>query len=180
MADVQPFRALHYDLDAAGVLQALAAPPYDVIDDAQRAELVARSPYNVVEIDLPRADGDPYAHAAEVFEAWQRDGILVRDEQPAIWALAQDYTGPDGVLRTRHGLFARVGIEDYGPGKVRPHERTHPGPKEDRLRLTRATRANLSPIFSLFPDRQGAAAELLESGASGAAFAQATDQDGTR
>ena len=152
MADVQPFRALHYDRDAAGGLQALAAPPYDVIDDEQRAELVARSPHNVVEIDLPRADGDPYAHAAEVFAAWQRDGILVRDEQPAIWALAQDYTGPDGVRRTRHGLFARVGIEDYGPGKVRPHERTHPGPKEDRLRLTRATRANLSPIFSLYDD----------------------------
>src|SRR5215218_9042621 len=140
MADVQPFRALHYDLDAAGALQALAAPPYDV-----------------VEIDLPRADGDPYAHAAEVFAAWQRDGILVRDEQPAIWALSQDYTGPDGVRRTRHGLFARVGIEDYGPGKVRPHERTHPGPKEDLLRLTRATRANLSPIFSLYDDPAGAA-----------------------
>ena len=107
MADVQPFRALHYDLDAAGDLQALAAPPYDVIDDEQRAELVARSPHNVVEIDLPRADGDPYAHAAEVFAAWQRDGALVRDEQPALWALAQDYTGPDGVRRTRHGLFAR-------------------------------------------------------------------------
>ena len=80
MADVQPFRALHYDLDAAGGLQALAAPPYDVIDDEQRAELVARSPHNVVEIDLPRSDGDPYEHAAEVFAAWQRDGILVRDE----------------------------------------------------------------------------------------------------
>jgi len=179
MADVQPFRALHYDLDAAGGLQALAAPPYDVIDDAQRAELVARSPYNVVEIDLPRADGDPYAHAAEVFEAWQRDGILVRDEQPAIWALAQDYTGPDGVLRTRHGLFARVGIEDYGPGKVRPHERTHPGPKEDRLRLTRATRANLSPIFSLYDDPSGAAWGAVAAHLDGSPWGELTDEDGT-
>ena len=72
MADVQPFRALHYDRDAVGGLQAVAAPPYDVIDDEQRAGLVARSPYNVVEIDLPRAAGDPYAHAAEVFAAWMR------------------------------------------------------------------------------------------------------------
>jgi uncharacterized protein (DUF1015 family) len=176
MADVQPFRALHYDLDAAGALQALAAPPYDVIDDEQRAELVARSPHNVVEIDLPRADGDPYAHAAEVFAAWQRDGILVRDEAPAIWALAQDYTGPDGVRRTRHGLFARVGIEDYGPGKVRPHERTHPGPKEDRLRLTRATHANLSPIFSLYDgDAWSALAPQLE----GEPLDAVTDEDGT-
>ena len=179
MADVQPFRALHYDLDAAGGLQALAAPPYDVIDDEQRAELVARSPHNVVEIDLPRADGDPYAHAAEVFAAWQRDGILVRDEQPAIWALAQDYTGPDGVRRTRHGLFARVGIEDYGPGKVRPHERTHPGPKEDRLRLTRATRANLSPIFSLYDDPAGAAWGAIAPHVDGEPWDEVTDEDGT-
>ena len=179
MADVQPFRALHYALDAAGGLQALVAPPYDVIDDAQRAELVARSPHNVVEIDLPRADGDPYAHAAEVFERWQRDGVLVRDEQPAIWALAQDYTGPDGVRRTRHGLFARVGIEDYGPGKVRPHERTHPGPKEDRLRLTRATKANLSPIFSLYDDPSGAAWSAVAPHVEGAPWGEVTDEDVT-
>ena len=130
MADVQPFRAIHYDLDAVGGLQPVAAPPYDVIDDEQRAELVARSPYNVVEIDLPRAvdGGDPYAHAADVFGRWQADGVLERDAEPAIWALAQHYTGPDGRARTRHGLFARVRVEDYGPGRIRPHERTHPGP----------------------------------------------------
>ncbi len=120
MADVQPFRALHYDLERVGGLQAVAAPPYDVIDDEQRAELVARSPHNVVEIDLPRSDGDPYAHAAELFSAWQREGVLERDAEPAIWALAQDYTGPDGQLRTRHGVFARVKVEDYGPGRIRP------------------------------------------------------------
>jgi len=179
VADVQPFRALHYKLDGPAGLQALAAPPYDVIDDAQRAELVARSPHNVVEIDLPRAEGDPYEHAAEVFAAWQRDGVLVRDEQPAIWALAQDYTGPDGVRRTRHGLFARVGIEDYGPGKVRPHERTHPGPKEDRLRLTRATEANLSPIFSLYDDPSGAAWAAVARHVEGTPWGEVTDEDGT-
>ena len=86
MADVQPFRAIHYALDAVGGLQPVAAPPYDVIDDEQRAELVARSPYNVVEIDLPRAvnGGDPYAHAADVFGRWQADGILERDGEPAM------------------------------------------------------------------------------------------------
>src|SRR5918996_5875315 len=151
MADVTPFRALHYDRDRVGGLQPVVAPPYDVIDAAQRAELVARSPHNVVEIDLPVADdGDPYAHAAALFERWQDEGVLVRDTEPALWALEQDYTGPDGQRRTRHGFFARVKVEDYGPGRIRPHERTHPGPKEDRLRLTRATGANLSPIFSLY------------------------------
>ena len=179
MADVQPFRALHYDLGAVGSLQAVAAPPYDVIDAVQRAELVARSPHNVVEIDLPQADGDPYARAAELFAAWQDEDVLVRDAEPALWALAQDYTGPDGRRRTRHGLFARVGVEDYGPGRIRPHERTHPGPKEDRLRLTRATQANLSPIFSLYDDPAGAAWTALEPHTAGPAWGEVTDEDGT-
>src|SRR6202000_1788416 len=76
----------------------------------------------------------------------------VRAGEPAIWAHIQDYTGPDGVRRTRRGFFCRVRVEEYGAGRVRPHERTHPGPREDRLRLTRATRANTSPIFSLYSD----------------------------
>ena len=156
MADVQPLHALHYDLEVGG-LQPVAAPPYDVIDAAQRAELLGRSPYNVVEIDLPQNGADIYGHAAEVLRSWSTDGIVVRDDEPALWALAQDYTGPDGQTRTRQGVFARVRVEDYGPGHIRPHERTHPGPKEDRLRLTRATRANLSPIFSLYDDPAGAA-----------------------
>ena len=178
MADVQPFRALHYDRARVGGLQAVVAPPYDVIDADQRAALVARSPHNVVEIDLPHGD-DPYAHAADVFERWRADGILVRDDTPALWALEQDYTGPDGRRRTRHGFFARVKVEDYGPGRIRPHERTHPGPKEDRLRLTRATRANLSPIFSLYDDPAGAAWGALAPHLAGEPWAEVTDEDGT-
>ena len=114
MADVRPFRALHYDRDRVGGLQPVVAPPYDVIDAEQRAALVARSPHNVVEIDLPQG-ADPYAHAAEVFDAWRRDGILVRDDEDALWALEQDYTGPDGrpahpprLLRARGGRGLRA------------------------------------------------------------------------
>jgi uncharacterized protein (DUF1015 family) len=179
MADVQPFRALHYDLERVGGLQAVAAPPYDVIDAGQRAALVARSPFNVVEIDLPESEGDPYAHAAAVFGEWQRDGVLVRDRAPALWALEQEYTGPDGQRRTRQGFFARVRVEDYGPGRIRPHERTHPGPKEDRLRLTRATEANLSPIFSLYDDPAGAAWGALAPHLDTVPWAEVTDDDGT-
>jgi uncharacterized protein (DUF1015 family) len=178
VAHVEPFRALHYDRDRTGGLQDVVAPPYDVIDAGQRAALLARSPYNVVEIDLPTGE-DPYAHAAELFGQWQHDGVLVRDEEPALWALAQDYTGPDGQRRTRHGFFARVKVEDYGPGRIRPHERTHPGPKEDRLRLTRATRANLSPIFSLYDDPAGAAWGALAPHLEQAPWAEVTDEDGT-
>jgi uncharacterized protein (DUF1015 family) len=179
MADVEPLHALHYDLTKVGGLQPVAAPPYDVIDAAQRAELLGRSPYNVVEIDLPQNGSDPYGHAASVLARWSNEGIVVRDESPALWALAQDYTGPDGQLRTRHGVFARVRVEDYGPGRIRPHERTHPGPKEDRLRLTRATRANLSPIFSLYDDPANAAWSAVEPFTDTEPWGEVTDDEGT-
>jgi uncharacterized protein (DUF1015 family) len=181
MADVQPLRALHYDLSRTGGLQPVAAPPYDVIDDAERARLVERSPYNVVAIDLPHAPGggDPYAHAARLLAEWRDDGVLVRDDEPALWALEQDYTGPDGQRRTRRGIFARVRVEEYGPGRIRPHERTHPGPKEDRLRLTRATGANLSPIFSLYDDPDGAAWGAVAPHVAGEPWGEFGEEDGT-
>src|SRR3954467_4208389 len=179
MADVRPLQALHYDLSRTGGLQPVAAPPYDVIDAAQRAELLRRSPHNVVEVDLPQDGGDPYAHAAEVLRSWSADGIVVRDHEPALWALRQAYTGPDGRPRTRHGIFARVRVEDYGAGRIRPHERTHPGPKEDRLRLTRATRANLSPIFSLYDDPAGAAWGAVAPHTDQAPWGEVTEDDGT-
>src|SRR4051812_13551715 len=180
MADVQPLRTLRYDLAAVGSLDAVAAPPYDVIDAPLRAELAAKSPFNVVEVDLPEANGgDPYLHAQTTMEAWLQQGIVTREREPAIWAMTQDYTGPDGNAYTRHGFFCRVRVEDYGPGRIRPHERTQPGPKEDRLRLTRATRANLSPIFSLFPDPSGEAWSALEPATSAEPFATVTDSDGT-
>src|SRR5215207_3583656 len=105
MADVRPFKALHYDLGTVGSLGAVAAPPYDVIDAAGRAELLARSPYNAVAIDLPKpfdpADpdsdpsDDPYAEAAARIESWRSEGALVQDEAPSIWAMTQDYVAPD-------------------------------------------------------------------------------------
>jgi uncharacterized protein (DUF1015 family) len=179
MADVEPLRALHYDLERTGGLQDVVAPPYDVIGPEQRAELEARSPYNAVRIDLPIGE-DPYETAARQLAAWRTEGVIVRDEQPTLWVLEQNYTGPDGTIRQRRGFLARVRVEQYGPGRIRPHERTHPGPKEDRLALTRATKANLSPIFSLFDDPGGTVTGALERLTSGTApWGQATDEDGT-
>jgi len=179
MADVQPLRALHYDPAVAGPLADVVAPPYDVIDAGQRAELMARSPFNVVAVDLPQGEPDPYASAGELFDSWQLRGALARDHEPAIWAHTQDYTGPDGNRLTRLGFFCRVRIEPYGPGRVRPHERTHPGPKEDRLKLTRATRANVSPIFSLYSDPTEAAWRALAPATAEAPWGEVTDSDGT-
>jgi uncharacterized protein (DUF1015 family) len=189
MADIQPLRALHYDQSLVGPLSGVTAPPYDVIDATQRAELLERSPFNVVAVDLPKGDGqdsggrDPYTTAGELWEAWQLQGAVVRDPEPSLWAHTQTYTGvggtPSNETRTRNGFFCRVRIEGYGPGRVRPHERTHPGPKEDRLRLMRATRANLSPIFSLFSDPANAAWNALEPSTRDAPWGEVTDADGT-
>src|SRR5919106_5845816 len=98
MAEIQPLRALRYDLATVGSLDAVAAPPYDVIDDELRAQLAGRSPFNVVEIDLPRGEngGDPYLHAQTTMEAWQQQGVLVREREPSLWALTQAYDAPDG------------------------------------------------------------------------------------
>jgi uncharacterized protein (DUF1015 family) len=177
VADVRPFRALHYNLGAVPSLGDVTAPPYDVIDAELRRELLARSPFNVVEIDLPvaPADRDPYEHAAETLEAWTLEGVLTADREEAIWPLTQDYSAPDGSRRTRHGILARVRIEDYGAGRVRPHERTQPGPKEDRLRLTEATRHNLSAIFALHPGDAWSAVQPALADPWG----EVTDDDGT-
>jgi uncharacterized protein (DUF1015 family) len=178
MAEIEPLTALHYNLEKTGGLQDVVAPPYDVIDAEQRAALADRSPYNVVRIDLPQGE-DPYGGAAEQLASWERDQVVVRDERPALWALAQDFVGPDGRRRTRRGFLARVRVEEYGAGRIRPHERTHPGPKQDRLMLTRATKANLSPIFSLFDDPDNEAWGALEPATSDAPWAETTDDDGT-
>jgi len=146
VADVRPFRALRYDEAVVGELEALVAPPYDVISEAQRRELQGRSPYNIVHLTLPDAPED----AARDLAAWRSEGVLREEEQPAFWWIAQDYVGPDGLARTREGIGASVEATPYAAGQVLPHERTHAGPREERLRVLRATRTQLEPIFVLY------------------------------
>jgi uncharacterized protein (DUF1015 family) len=143
MARIRPFRALRYDLPD---LAAVVAPPYDVISGEQRVEHLARSPYNVVHLTLP----DSEEQAARDLVSWQDEGVLVREQEPSYWWLAQDYVGPDGVARTREGFVASLHAEPYEARVILPHERTHAGPKEGRLRLLRATRTQLEPLFFLW------------------------------
>ncbi len=143
MAEIRPFTALRY---AADDLADLVAPPYDVISEAARADYLARSPYNVVHLTLP----DSEEQAAGDLAAWRSAGVLVEEAEPSYWWLAQRYVGPDGIERTREGFVAALRIEPYENRVVLPHERTHAGPKEGRLRLLRATRTQLEPIFLLW------------------------------
>jgi uncharacterized protein (DUF1015 family) len=143
MARIRPFRALRYDVPD---LEAVVAPPYDVISEEERAGYLARSPYNVVHLTLP----DSEEQAARDLAAWQEEGVLVRDPEPAYWWLVQDYVGPDGVARRREGFIASLHAEPYEKRVILPHERTHARPKEGRLRLLRATRTQLEPLFFLW------------------------------
>ncbi|NCO89838.1 MAG: hypothetical protein AUJ96_12955 [Armatimonadetes bacterium CG2_30_66_41] len=152
MPATRPFRAIRYAPAAVGDLSAVLAPPYDVISPADHKDLLARDSHNAVRLSLAD-DGDPpewHAAAAARFAAWQDAGVLVRDELPAFYAYSQTFTRGFRTF-TRTALLGMVRLSEFGRGEVRPHERTHSGPKLDRLKLLRATRANMSPIFALCP-----------------------------
>ncbi|OLD15495.1 MAG: hypothetical protein AUJ01_12110 [Acidobacteria bacterium 13_1_40CM_3_65_5] len=171
MADlVAPFRGERYA--AVDRLSALIAPPYDVIDSAERARYAALDPDNIVHIMLPEAPPGAaadarYGVAAERLAAWRRAGVLRRDAEPALYVLAQDFTLPTGERPIRRGVFAAVAAEGYEPRRVRPHEKTHAGPKADRLALMRATATNIESIFLLAPDPDRALANAVAAASHG-------------
>jgi len=153
MPNVVPGRFVRFR--GKGDLSALACPPYDVIDDTQRAALLAADPHNYVRLVLPEGstDAERYAAARGLLERWMQDGVFAKDDEPSILAMQQRFTDPvTGERRVRRGVFTMLQLSEFAEGKVLPHERTLSGPKADRLALLEATRAHLSPIFVLFPD----------------------------
>lgn len=176
MAVVNPFRGVRYVPGRIGEVRDVLSPPYDVISPAQQEALYARSPWNVVRLILPR-ETDRGAAAATALRHWLDAGVLAQDEEPALYFYSQRYTLPDGSAHERDGILCRLGLEEFATGVVRPHERTFPGPKADRLALLRATGAYLSPIFGLF-SRPG---ERLRdvAGIAGAPDVEAAMDDGT-
>jgi uncharacterized protein (DUF1015 family) len=174
MLDIAPLKPLRY---APSVLERVVAPPYDVIDAAMRARLGAKDPHNVVHIDLPEGEGDArYSRAKDLFRKWQEEGVLVRDETPSYYRYSQTFEPPGGGDRlTRKGFFALVRAVPYSARVVLPHERTLTGPKQDRIALSRTTRATLSPQFMLYSDPSRRLDSDLDSGEP---FAEFSTDDG--
>jgi len=182
VAEISALRGLRYDTGRLDPRE-LVCPPYDVIGAAEAAALRARSPFNAIHVEAPvgpdgRTDGR-YTAAAALLGDWLRRGVLRRDDEPALYLLEQSFTGQDGWEHTRHGFVCRLRLEDFERRVVLPHEKTHRGPKADRLELLRATRTNLSPIFLLYPDPHNAVgAALATAPPSPAPPIEVADADG--
>jgi len=185
--EIRPFRALRYDRSTIGDPALVVAPPYDVIEPAERERLLARHPANVVRLDLPGDElgdepDDRYRRAARTLAGWRSDGTLHKDPHPSIYVYEQTYRVPGtDVTRVQRGFLARLRLEPFGPGSgVLPHERTLAGPREDRYRLLRATGVNTSPVVGLYDDPGGRGRMVLDAITTRSADLDLVDDDGTR
>jgi uncharacterized protein (DUF1015 family) len=185
MVDVRPFAGIRYNPARVGNdLTAVVCPPYDVISPTERQALVSAHQHNFVRLELPQspvADPDPlarYRRAAEEFLSWQASGVLVTEARPALYPYLQRFA-VDGVQHERRGFVAALRLEPWQSRAVRPHEKTLSGPKQDRLRLIQATRANFSPIWVLYRDPNGHTERLWEQVRQEPAQLTARDRDGT-
>lgn len=183
MARVHPFRAIRYARPSGTDISTLAAPPYDVISPSLRDDLLARDLHNVVALELPEGSLDPrepgnrYEVGAERWRAWLEDGTLAFDDAPAIYVIEQRYRAGDREI-ARRGFVAAVGLEPFCAGVILPHERTLPKALGDRFNLTKATAANLSQVFGMFPDEAHATDAFIAEAMAAPPLATATDDDG--
>jgi uncharacterized protein (DUF1015 family) len=174
---VAPFTAERYATPER--LTDLLAPPYDVIAQPERAALAGRHQHNIVHLILPEGADDRYQAAAERLRQWRRAGVLVTDPSPAVHVVQQAFTVAGRAL-VRTGLIAAVAAEPFDEGRVKPHERTHAGPKQDRLALMRSTRTMFEALLMLTRDSTNELAQLLaETTGHDAPWAEATVGDAT-
>ena len=180
MADIRPFRAVTYALRGAPEdLTTKAAPPYDVVDQAQRSALLAADPANVVALELAEGTLDEtafcnrYTTASTRWQDWLADGTLVEEDEPALWVLEQSFV-LHGNPAKRRAVYATVKLEPFSAGIVLPHERTLPKARADRMAMIRATAANLSPVVGLYGDPSGAAHAALDGTTDGTPTLTAT------
>jgi uncharacterized protein (DUF1015 family) len=181
MTEILPFRAVRYDTTRID-LSRVIVPPYDVIAPDERILYYDRDPHSAIRLELTRdieaeAKTD-YAEVARTLADWRREGILVQDPTPALYGLRQRFRAPGGGTLVREGFFGALRLEEYARRIVCPHERTLAGPKADRLKILRATRANLSSVFLLYQDRANKLAAELAAGFERPAIAMATDDTG--
>jgi uncharacterized protein (DUF1015 family) len=184
VAEIVPFRGVLYDPAMVGDVTAVVAPPYDVIGPVEQEALYERHPSNVVRLELGRehpGDGpkdNRYTRAKRFLDEWLRDGVLWRDGRPAIYLYAVEYRLRSGAVRTMRGFLSLVKLEEFGTGRIFPHENTRAAAKDDRYQLLETCRSNFSPIFSLYSDPAGDIIRTLEAAGGGRPRIAVTDSDG--
>lgn len=178
MASIKPFRAVRYSKNE---ITNFICPPYDVIGPEEKEKLIKMSPYNIVKLELsdPSEKKNKYRNAADLFKQWQEESVLVRDENPALYFYEQVFSD-NGIKMTRRGFFAALKLEDTktGKGSIKPHEKTLSKPKADRLKLLRAVKANISPIFCLYDDAKLVSVNICKRIARRKPAATAKDKEG--
>ena len=174
MADVRPFRGWHYNPAKVADLTQVITQPYDKIPKELQQTYIARHPNSFVHLILPAAP-DPYSYSAATFKQWSSQGVLVRDAQPTIYVLHQEFE-VGGRKKTRKAFVAAIRADEFEKGTVLPHEFTLSKPKADRLNLLRATRMDYEQIFMLYDDPQGLVEQALTP--AGEPTVKATDDYG--
>jgi uncharacterized protein (DUF1015 family) len=181
MTDVAPFRALRYDSGRVA-LDRVLAPPFDVVSAQDRAVYYDRDPHNALRLELTRSAAEEattdYAHVARTLAQWRSKGVLAVDAEPALYVLRQRFEAPGGGRLERVGFFGALRLEDYRSRVVLPHESTLVAPKADRLKILRASRANLSSVFMLYEDREMRLAEVLGEALPSAEAVSVSDGEG--
>lgn len=168
MLRIAPFRGVFYNPKKVRDLAKVIAPPYDVISKDEQEKLYKRSPYNFVRLDWSQ-EPDSYRSVAQTWNEWQAQEVFSRDEAPGIYFLSQRFRLNGGEQKLRQGFFALTELQDFSTSVIRPHEKTHDAPKEDRLKLMLACNAQLSPIFTLYAQPKPTINSMLAVAVEGAA-----------
>lgn len=186
MALIASFCGLRYNPEKIDRMEEVVTPPYDVIDDKAQAALLAKNPYNMIQLDLSKnvkpeeASAERYMQSKRLLEQWQEEGVLLRDDTPAIYLYHTEYLHPSGRRLTRKGLVTLVGLAEFAEGVVKPHEKTFAGVITDRVKLLDTCQTQFSQIFSLYSDPQNEVMAVLEAACPQEPLCSATDDDGGR
>ncbi|MFQ9951020.1 MAG: DUF1015 domain-containing protein [Clostridium sp.] len=176
MAEIKPFRALRFDTQAAGNIQQLTCPPYDIISEEQRNQYLKTNEHNVIRLELPRGE-NPYEEAGSLLHQWEQQGVLKQDEQEGLYIYEEEFQAHGKTMRVK-GIICRVKLEEFSKGVVLPHEETLSKAKADRFQLMKATFCNFSQIYSLYMDPQHKTPDKINRLSQGTPEVEMQDGDG--
>jgi len=181
MTKIKPFKAVVYNPEKISDFNQVVCPPYDVISPAAQQTYHERSEYNFIHMDLPKdaAGDDKYRRSAAIFRDWLKEKILIQDERPAVYFYSQQYI-IRGEKKTRLGFISLLRLGDENGSAVFGHENTHMEAKEDRFKLLKQVKANLSPIFVIFLDKKRIIQRIFQKYiCSNEAFIEVVDDEKT-